>query len=333
MPIKYEKGGSDTGINQADSIGPVTDGESAVAAVFSRPSEALRNRTEAVRDFVDTEEMIRKAFTELEIVSPTNTSVTWDGAWDGVTATFGLPPGTTNSGVLTSTGDLILRPLGGPLTANFAAATFTSGADTYTVTSLVRAYQGGNKLVWKAVDSGRTSGLPVVVTVSGATDDITDNNGAPIGGSYIEADYIAGSTFSDLAAGIAANSTALQMVAVSYSISAAAFDTSPTYLSGGKDAFQLVITPTTLATFFSAADANRLQVGDILAINFSDDIGKLFRNADSSPSSSIGSSELFNSRASPEKLEYAVPVFAVSATSVSQGVLVEIGRASCRERV
>ena len=337
MPIDFKNGSTDTGLDETSSISPVADGEQAVAAVFNRPSENLRQRTEVLRTFADTEEMIRKVSSELECFITDGGSVVFDGPFDGV----GAPPaiGSPGSGALQlkpgapSTTELFIRPVGAASTPNYASKKFDDPGLTYsyTVTSNVYAWQGGNRIEWKVLNNGRTTGSPVIVTVSGGTT-ILDTNGVPTYGNHIEIDYISTATLTDLQTAIAGDPVASVLVSITFNAGDATkllFDVDPPQtLAGGSDPVLYRINNSTLDSFF-ATQTNRLQPGDVLAIDIESDNLKLARLDTGAANVLVG--DLVTSRANPDRFTKALPIFAVhSETGTTHGVLV--GGTRCEQQ-
>jgi len=78
MPIDFFVTSKDTGANYTEAIQPVKNGEDASQAIFERPSENLRTRTEDIRKQFDLIEAVAASDRGLTVMAATNAYVAWN---------------------------------------------------------------------------------------------------------------------------------------------------------------------------------------------------------------------------------------------------------------
>lgn len=305
--IDFETTG-DTGQNSSDSIQPVTDGEAATAAVFTRPSENLRVRTETLKSQVEQLKYLSDADRALLLTS------SGDIAWAG------LPTGT-----FTATSDVTLKPFLAPATSTPAKVTFTlEGSKTITFTSSTagvtgrpRAYNGANELSvqFVGVDSA---------TLASAIEGIPNNKFVVTYNS----NAVTGTTSDDLQLFLSSGLPATQLAALKMVVTFSSTDTTvitppstEQRLSGAADAEKHVIAPSAFTAFFSSP-TNVLTEGDVLCVWYDDlvlpsgggrrqSIGEAPENIPPLDGSTVSSSSLFLLRLYPERLPGALPIATV----------------------
>lgn len=168
MPLDYRKTGADSGYNILDSVQPVSNAESADEDVFRRPSENLRNRTEAVRAVVDEALAEISSDRGLALVSNSaDATITWGGPMPSGTGVFTLAVGT----------DMRVIPLLSPSTGSakndiWGRRRLTFGGTKYfTVRSKLRVSEGGNNIITEIFSVNGTvfgGGTAVNVTIEGS---------------------------------------------------------------------------------------------------------------------------------------------------------------------
>ena len=309
--VQFNTGATDSGQNDAASISPVTDGEAATEAVFQRPSENLRARTEVVRSELEALKYIADADRTMLLSSAGD--VTWDG----------LPAGT-----FSVTADLTLRPFLAPATSTPARlVTNTNAGLTNKIivathqlgtASQKRAYSGANQisLVWAPVPGGTFS-----VVKSGDPDvayTITFNSLTTTNTGLVSA-LNGNTTFQNagLVASLGGGTVAFDLVEIPSG------EQAQRYLSGATDAEKHVISASTLNTF---AAANPLQEGDVLCIWYDELVsstagtyGGRRQSIDEAPENvapnngaDIPIGSLFLLRTNPERAVGALPVCTVA---------------------
>lgn len=169
MPIEYKISGKDTGINNADAVQPIENGEAANESTFQRPSENLRTRTEAIRKAIDDLTLTALSDRSLNVVCEPDTKIVWNSTAGGkfVLNTTGVY-GDGN------TRDLKIAPF---MSKAFAASDVAdpavyqysknSGTEKFHVTSNsgLHAYDGANNLFFEMI-TGAAGPPEVKVTVS-----------------------------------------------------------------------------------------------------------------------------------------------------------------------
>jgi hypothetical protein len=269
--VEYKIAGvdKDSGEEDLTAIKPVADGEPAQAAVFKRPSENLRTRTEIIRDELEDLKYLSDA-DKATLLTSTG-SITWNG----------LPTGT-----FTATNNLVLRPFLAP--AASTASRLIIGANTASqitirtrqdgVAGQPRAYNGANTI---SFDFTPLADNPILITV----------DGTPANNFHVRYDSnpVTGTTNAQLIAALQANGTfvALGLEAVVEGSGVpieVGFPTPPAhvgsdkviisgpeqatrFMSGAADAEHHIITPAQLVTFFGDA-LNQLAEGDVIAVQY-----------------------------------------------------------------
>jgi hypothetical protein len=313
----YEAGlVNDTGENASDAIRPVVDGENAAEAVFQRPSENLRKRTEIIRNRLEDLAYLDDADRAMMLTGAGN--VTWNGV-----QTSGFP----TKGNFTISSDLIIRPFLSTITSTPAKVT-QNNVKFSTITATVgsidppRAYSGANKITIKVTGA---SGGPLSVTIDGEPVDnvhITVNTHATTGTTRQQlVDYLTAHI----------DALAFRNLGLTASVvtgGSTVFLTDPTgfqvTLSGAVDAEKHIITSGGLSAFFSVTDSsqtvgtqdyypNRMREGDTLCIWYDTLIDETYGGrrqslTDLPEDSANVDANLFLLRNNPERLSLAIPV-------------------------
>jgi hypothetical protein len=295
----------DTGDATVASIVPVADAEPATAAVFQRPSEALRNRTEVLRNAVEDLNYLT-AFEGMLPVSGGGT-ITWDGT------------------KFTTTADLVMRPLMAPLTslpATLSTLTSTVIGDTtpqFTFSTRttrpgsfypLRAYgrymdviPGANEFSFEiVVQSGATLALTLVPPEDPRHYVLTVNN------ETVEQV----NTYLTTDAGLNEFRGRFVITATPANRTQAVRALPRTYFKGAVDAEVHIIPSTSLATFFLT---HTMADGDTLAIWYDtlwsqNGGGRKQSIADTTTENNavLADTSLFIVSGSPSKVPYAIPV-------------------------
>jgi len=327
--------GLDTGSADATAIRPVIDGQPAQAAVFKRPSENLRTRTEKIRTELENLKYLSDADRALLLTGPG--SITWNGQGPGAfpLGTFQLTPATS----------LTVKPFLAPATSIPSRLIICAGTIAQitfrtirTAGSAPRAYSGANDITidFQPVSVGTGT---VIVTATGtpANNVHVQYDSHPT--TFTTVDQTVGnSLIQQFNASAVALSLGLEAVfegggtppEVGYPppplVSAAAkIDTyisapekATRFMSGAADAEKHVIPETQLVTFFTDP-LNALIDGDTLCIRYEDlvmsptDGGRRQSIADLPENNlTIPAGSLFLLRRFPDRLPLAIPVCAVA---------------------
>jgi hypothetical protein len=320
----------DSGEEDVSAIKPVADGEPGQAAVFKRPSENLRTRTEVIRDELENLKYLSDADRVMLLTSPG--SITWNG----------LPVGT-----FTATADLTLKPFTAPDVST--ASRLLIGATTASqitirtrqdgVSGQPRAYNGANAFSFDFTPVDTGTGV-VVITVDGtpANNFHVQYDSNIVSGTTVQQmmDYLnnvtptaGGAAF--VAAGLEAlvdgtlgpNGGPLETgfptppaPIVGDKVICSGPEQALRFMAGAADAEKHNITPAHLTTFF-ADPLNVLEEGDVLCLRYDDLVmtldGGRRQSIDEFPENKADSAglNLFIMRRFPDRLPGALPIAAV----------------------
>jgi hypothetical protein len=307
----------ETGYGGADAVQPIEDGEGINGTVLSRPAQNLRLRSETIRGILEDLLYLADADRVLMLAGPG--TVTWPGS---------LTSGST--GIFTISDVLYLLPALSPgfaqtapvppVASNFGSLAINRDSDSMPsvgATSLLRGYQGGDKLnitvvldsVYSCVLADETT-MSVVLTVTPTTqlstivtslDALQNANGD----NLMNAALINGALGTDV----------VEQLATQY------------YMELGYDAEGHALTPAQLAAFFAADPNNVLSEGDTLCVQYSTVIdespatdGGRRQALPENSNTAITSGMLFNSGQNPSRIPNALPI-----CKVINGRLVFIG--------
>lgn len=330
--LDFKVPGTDKDSGEADNtaIKPVADGEPGQAAVFKRPSENLRTRTEFLRTAADDMKYLSDYDRALLLTS--TGSVTWAG----------LPTGT-----FTASADLTLKPFLAPndsTAARLIIAAGTVGQITFRtrqngVAGQPRAYNGANTI---------TFDFTPVTTGTGAI--VVTADGTPANNVHIQYDDhpVSGTTVDQIPANSMVQQFNASAVAIALGLEAVVegtgspaevgFPTPPAsiaatkiadpingiqpaemltrYMSGAADAEKHNISPAQLTTFFTDP-LNVLAEGDVLAIRYDELVmvgdGGRRQSIDEFPEDKADDAglNLFLVRRFPDRVPLALPIAAV----------------------
>jgi hypothetical protein len=293
-----------SGYGNADSIDPIVDGEAVNGTNLSRPAQNLRSRGEVERGLF--EDLLYLADVDRGLLVAGPGKVTWPGSTtSGGTGIFTLSDTLYLQPALTK-GAAQTAPVP-PVASQFGSLALTRASDStdaITVTSLLRDYQGGNKINI-TIESGTvfsctfadetTMSIEIVATASTDLDDVMTALAALVNGN---GDNIVSAAL----AGAAIGTDLIERPQATVRI------------SGNHDAEGHAVTPAQLAAFFGVG-GNPLAEGDTLCVQYSTIIdtspmtaGGRRQALPENSNTSVGAASLFNSRVSPEKLPNAIPI-------------------------
>lgn len=317
----------DSGESDNTAIKPVADGEPGQAAVFKRPSENLRTRSEFLRSAVDDLRFLSDYDRQLLLTST------------GTIAWAGLPTGT-----FTASADLTVKPFLAPNASTAARliicantqAQITFRTRQNGVAGQPRAYNGANTI---------TFDFTPVTTGTGAI--VVTSDGTPNNNVHIQYDdhAVSGTTVDQIPANSMVQQFNASAVAIALGLEAVVegtgtppevgFPTPPAsvaaskikdyitvpeqatrYMAGAADAEKHNITPAHLTTFFSDP-LNVLLEGDVVAVSYDELVmsgdGGRRQSIDEFPEDKADSAglNLFLVRRFPTRMPLAIPLAAV----------------------
>ena len=323
--------GLDTGETNNAAVRPINDGEPAQGAVFKRPSENLRTRSEITRDELEKLKYLSDADRALLLTSVS--SVTWAGI--GGPGTFSLTGGPQT---------MVLKPFMAPdvssasrlkICAN-TASQITIRTRQNGVSGQPRAYNGANKISFdfQPVDTG-TGAVIITVTGSPADNFHVQFDSNAISGTTVQQmlNYLnnaivtpGGAAF--VAAGLEAvvdgtgtptevgfPTPPAPIVANKVYLTLTVPEQATRYMSGAADAEKHHITQTHLTSFFTPD--NYLLEGDVICVRYDDQVmpldGGRRQSINEAPENkaAVAGANLFLMRRFPERLPGALPLCAV----------------------
>lgn len=313
---------NDTGENNTASIQPITDGEGVTGASLARPSESLRQRTEAIRDVMADTLYLRDA--DRGFVTFCTGGVTWPGS-------------TTNAqtGIPVLTNEMWLVPMLTPGAVQVGAPPIASAfgvlhlkrssdsADAISVTSMRRSYAAGDQ-------------INVTVTSGGSFSCVLDvENGLRRTIKIVATGTTTLGTVISALNGItppAPDNTQLVTAALEGGASSGDFLLAPQArqrVAGNYDGEAHQISVSTLSSFFSSNPTQALAEGDSLCIRYDmvADLASTGGRRQSIPentNTAVPAGALFNSRVHPELLTNAIPVCKVLNNKLVFGTGVEV---------
>lgn len=322
---------NDTGLNDAASIRPITNGENVDQTVLQRPSESLRQRSEAIRDVLRDTLYLRDADRSLIIAGPGR--VTWSGTASG-----------SGDGIPVISDNLYLIPMLTPGAAQVAPippvqSTYgtlhlkraSDNMDSILVTSQRRSYAGGDQ-------------ISIVVTSGSVFSCTLKTEDAGTYQRTIEIVATAATTLSDVITALTSltppSPDNTQLVAAALEGGALGTDLilrpqAKQFVSGNYDGEGHTITPANLAAFFASNPSQVLEEGDTLCVQFSmvTDTASTGGRRQAIPENSntaIPAASFFNSRVHPEKLVNALPICKVvnGALVFGTGIEIPVGAAA-----
>ncbi len=298
---------NDTGENNAASIQPVANGENANQTVLQRPSESLRQRSEAIKNAMGDTLYLRDSDRRLILAGPGKVS------WPGSTTAAA-------SGILTISDALYVLPM---LTPGFAqTAPVPPVQSIFGTLHLKRASDSMNSILVTSMRRSYAAGDQINVTVTaGSVFSCTLDSET----GYQRTIHIVATASTTLSATITALNGLIpsapdntQLVNAALEGGALGSDLLLTtqakqFIVGNYDGEGHAVTPANLQAFFTANPTSALAEGDTLCIFYDmvSDTASTGGRRQALPENSntavpVGS--FFNSRVNPEKLVNALPL-------------------------
>lgn len=307
--ISFETG-TDTGEAQSDAVQPYDNRERAHAAVFNRPIENLRERTEVLRAEVNYQRAVRDLDRATVLTLVGVGGLTWGGTSAGggtgqidlgaSTSLRSIPmlsPGTTRSGAFENSGAVYPGRL-----AHFDVV---DSGNTFRVISDKEAWEGGNEITLSVTDSPGAAAIAVVVAGNSVVDPAVQPGIDDIAVTY---DSLAGHTIAAVLTAINTHPTAGSLVTVSLPVGSSAdpmFDIVKTPLAGGLDGVYHDVSTANLAAFWAASADNLLKEGDTLGIWYASAALRR-QSTEEAGNAAIPAASLVNLSREPEKAGNAV---------------------------
>jgi hypothetical protein len=314
---------NDTGENTATSIQRINNGETIDETVLRRPSESLRQRTEALKNASGDTLYLRDADRQLVLAGPGE--ITWPGSTTAL-----------QSGIPVISDVLYLLPM---LTPGFAqTAPVPPVASAFGVIHLKRASDSMNSIAVSSLRRSYAAGDQINITVeAGAVFSCTLDTES----GYERTIRIVATGATTLSTTITALNLLTPTAPDNTPLVNAALEggavggdllltvQAKQYMSGNYDGEGHTITPANLAAFFVGSPGSALAEGDTLCIEYTmvSDTGSTGGRRQAIPENSntavpVGS--FFNSRVNPEKLVNSLPIAKVINGSLVFGTGVEI---------
>lgn len=320
----------DSGEEDVTAIKPVADGEPGQAAVFKRPSENLRTRTEVIRDELENLKYLSDADRAFLLTS--TGSITWNG----------LPTGT-----FSTSADMTLKPFLAP-NASTAARLIIAAGTVGQVT--IRTRQNGVSGQPRAYNGANAISIDFTPVTLGTGAIVVTSDGTPNNNVHVQYDdhAVSGTTVDQIPANSFVQQFNASAVAITLGLEAVVegtgspvevgFPTPPAsvaatkladpvngiqpaeqltrFMSGAADAEKHNITQAHLTTFFSDP-MNVLLEGDVLCLRYDDLVlisdGGRRQSIDEFPENKadVAGLNLFIMRRFPDRLPGALPIAAV----------------------
>ena len=313
---------NDTGENSAASVQPIQNGENTIDTVLNRPSESLRQRSEALRNVVGDSLYLHDA--DRAFVAFCLGGVTWPGSTTN--AASGIP-------VLTNT--LYLVPMltpgavqvsAPPVASAFGALHLKRSSDSQnsvSVTSRRRSYAAGDQINVTVTSGGSFSCVLDVENGLRRTIKIVATGTTTLGAVVTALNGLIPP---------APDNTQLVTAALEGGASSGDFILTPQamqYVTGNYDGEAHQVTVSALSSFFSSNPTQALAEGDTLCVRYDMVVdpastGGRRQSLVENSNTSIPAGSLFNSRVHPEFLTNAIPICKVLNNRLVFGTGVEI---------
>lgn len=297
----------DSGENNTASVLPVADGEATTAAVLTRPTESVRQRTEAVRNVMSDALYLLDADRSLLVTGPG--LVTWPGSTT-----------TAHTGIPTISDALFLVPM---LTPGFAqtspippvASTYgvihlkraSDSMNSIAVSSLRRSYAGGDRISVEVAPGGAFTCVLDVENVMQRVIKIVATGATTLGAVV---------TALNALTPLAPDNTALVSAALeggALSGDLLLTTQAKQFMAGNYDGEGHAVTPANLASFFASNPTQALAEGDTLCVSYAmvadpASTGGRRQSIPENSNTAVPAGSFFNSRVHPEKLANALPL-------------------------
>jgi len=298
--VDFKKSGADadSGENIPSAVRPYSDQEDATAAVFNRPVENLRGRTETVRTLLESLLYLNDA--DRALLLSGGGVVNFSGTRIEITQNLVLRPFLATR--MSTGAKLFMGTPGG------AGITVQTIASTVGAVNPPRAYSGANKISFDV--SGVSGGGGVAITVDGSP---ADNFHITLDTTSVTCQQVV-NALNAYAPFVSAGLVALTTTGAS-AFPPAAADGVSRRLAGAVDAERHTITPGGLSAFFSDP-ANALTDGDTLCVWYDDLVmsgygGRRQSIAQAPELSDVVDGNLFLLRRFPERMPQALPIATV----------------------
>lgn len=313
---------NDTGENNASSIQPMADGEGVTGAVLARPSESLRQRTEAIRDVVADTLYLRDA--DRQFLMFCLGGVTWPGST--TSAQSGIPVLTDILWLVPALTPGAVQVGAPPIASAFGVLHLKRSSDStnaISVTSRRRSYAAGDQINVTVASGASFSCVLDAETGLRRTIKIVATASTTLG-----------TVISALNALIppAPDNTQLVTAALEGGALSGDFLLAPQarqYVSGNYDGEAHQIGVSTMSGFFSSNPTQALAEGDTLCARYDmvtdpASTGGRRQSIPENGNTALPSGSLFNSRVHPEFLANAIPICKVLNNKLVFGTGVEV---------
>lgn len=297
---------NDTGENNAASIQPMADGEVVTGAVLARPSESLRQRTEAVRDVMADTLYLRDADRGWIITGPRPT-ITWPGSTTA--SASGIPVLGNALWVMPmlTPGSSGNTP---PVASVFGVLHLKRSSDSsnaVSVTSRRRSYAAGDQINVTVASGAAFSCVLDVETGLRRTIKIVATASTTLGTIISALNALTPP---------APDNTQLVTAALEGGALSGDFVLAPQakqFVSGNYDGEAHLIGVSTVSGFFASNPTQALAEGDTLCVRYDavsdpSSTGGRRQSIPENANVSLPSGSLFNSRVHPEFLPNAIPI-------------------------
>ena len=313
---------NDTGENNTSSIQPMLDGEGVTGAVLARPSESLRQRTEAIRDVMTDTLYLRDA--DRGFVAFCLGGITWPGSTSNA-----------QSGIPILTDALWLVPMLTPGAVQVGAPPIASA---FGVLHLKRSSDSSNAISVTSRRRSYAAGDQINVTVTSGTSFSCVLDAETGFRRTIKIVATASTTLGTVIAALnalvppAPDNTQLVTAALEGGGLSGDFILAPQtrqYVSGNYDGEAHQIGVSTLSGFFSSNPTQALAEGDTLCVRYdmvtdNASTGGRRQSLVENSNTAIPAGSLFNSRVHPEFLTNAIPICKVLNNKLVFGTGVEV---------
>jgi hypothetical protein len=313
---------NDTGENNATSIQPMLDGENVVGSVLTRPSESLRQRTEAIRDVMADTLYLRDA--DRNLVAFCLGGITWPGSTSNA-----------QSGIPVLTNALWLVPLLTPGALQIGAPPVASA---FGVLHLKRSSDSSNSISVTSRRRSYAAGDQINVTVTSGS---VFSCALDVETGFRRTIKIVATGTTTLGAVITAlnglippapDNTQLVTAALEGGASSGDFLLVPQarqLVTGNYDGEAHQIGVGTLSSFFSSNPTQALAEGDSLCIRYDmvtdpASTGGRRQSLPENSNTAVPAGSLFNSRVHPEFLANALPICKVLNNKLVFGTGIEV---------
>jgi hypothetical protein len=313
---------NDTGGNNASSIQPMLDGESVTGAVLARPSESLRQRTEAIRDVMADSLYLRDA--DRSFLTFCLGGITWPGSTSN--AQSGIPVLTNALWLVPMLTPGAVQVGAPPLASSFGVLHLKRSSDSSNsilVTSQRRSYAAGDQINVTVTSGGAFSCTLDVETGLRRTIKIVATGTTTLGSVITALNGLVPP---------APDNTQLVVAALEGGASSGDFLLAPQarqLVTGNYDGEAHQLNVGTLSSFFASNPTQALAEGDTLCIRYDmvtdpASTGGRRQSLPENSNTAVPAGSLFNSRVHPEFLPNALPICKVLNNKLVFGTGIEV---------